>query len=141
MENERVCPQAMDYARGFALRMELEVFLLMIVDIGFANYRSAEAAKTSIKKLERRVGKQFSDLTREFFAQGITVSASLKIGSPATELLKFLAGRPPFQQVIWGSDETLPQLSSAGGTHWIIETAASLDCPLFAVSRKPEGSV
>lgn len=34
-ENERICPEALEFAKGLALRMDSEVALLMLVEMPF----------------------------------------------------------------------------------------------------------
>jgi hypothetical protein len=64
------------------------------------------------------------------------VSAALRVGEPAQEFLKFLAERAPFQAVIWGSDENLPENFQLKRGHWLVKVLGALECPLLSVSSR-----
>ncbi|MBW1780031.1 MAG: universal stress protein [Deltaproteobacteria bacterium] len=135
-ENERICRQALSYSRELALRMDSEVAFLMVVEMAFLDRVYLGSKRNAIRSLEARTGKMIGDLTSEFMKEGITVSVALRTGDAAQELLKFLAERPPFQAVIWGSDEDLPDGGQPRRTHWIGKVADTLECPLLAVTGR-----
>ncbi len=134
-ENEKISEKALVYARELALRMDSEVTLLMLVEMPFHGKLNLGPKRTAIKKIEKRMGKVLSECSAEFLDRSIGVSAALRMGVPAQELLKFLAERPPFQVVIWGSSEDLPEGDRLRRAHWIGKVAETLECPLLAVSR------
>jgi nucleotide-binding universal stress UspA family protein len=141
-ENERICGKALSYSRELALRMDSEVAFLMLVEMAFLDRTYLGSKRNTIRNLEARMGKMIGDLTSEFLKEGISVSVALRVGDAAQELLKFLAERPPFQAVIWGSDEELPESGHTRRPHWIGKVADTLECPLLAVTGKtcPNGS-
>ena len=134
MENEQVSSQAVYYARELAQRMDAEVSFLMLVEMSALDRTWLGSSRSAISELDDRVGRQMAELSAEFLRAGIATSAALRVGDPKQELFKFLAERPPFQVLIWGSHEELP-----GGTprgHWMNKAAASLECPLWTVSSR-----
>ena len=138
MENEQVSSQAVYYARELAQRMDAEVSFLMLVEMAALDRTWLGSSRGAISELDDRVGRQMAELSEQFLRAGIATSAALRVGDPKQELFKFLAERPPFQVLIWGSHEELPGGASRG--HWMNTVAASLECPLWTVSsRRPAG--
>ena len=135
-ENEKICRQAVSYSRELALRMDSEVALLMLVEMAFLDRVYLGSKRSAIRRLEARMGKMIGNLTSEFLKEGISVRVALRVGDAAQELLKFLAERPPFQAVIWGSHEDLPDGGQLRRTHWLGKVADTLECPLLAVTGK-----
>jgi len=135
-ENEKVCNDSLTYARELALRMDSDVALLMLVEMAFLDRSYLGSKRSAISNLEQRMGKKLSYLTSQFLKEGIAISAALRVGHPAEELLKFLAGKPPFQALIWGSSESLPESGRFPRGHWIRKVASTLECPLLTVSNK-----
>jgi hypothetical protein len=116
--------------------MDSEVVLLMLVEMPFPDHVYLGSKRNAIRSLESRMGKMAGALTSEFLKEGVSVSVVLRVGDAAQELLKFLAERPPFHAVIWGSDEDLPELNHPRRRHWMGKVADTLECPLLAVSGK-----
>ncbi|MCB2191312.1 MAG: universal stress protein [Deltaproteobacteria bacterium] len=138
MENEQVSTQAIYYARELAQRMDAEVSFLMLVEMAALDRTWLGSSRSAISNLDDRAGRQMAELSEQFLRAGIATSAALRVGDPKQELFKFLAERPPFQVLIWGSHEELP--GGAGRGHWMNTAAASLECPLWTVSsRRPAG--
>jgi nucleotide-binding universal stress UspA family protein len=133
MENEGIRPPAIDYARELALRLDAEVTLLMVVEMAILDKSWLGSKRSAISGLDQRVGRQLSDIASELLKSGISASVALRVGDPAQEFVKFLAERPPFQSVIWGSGDHLPEDK---GRHWISRVADSLECPLWTVSSR-----
>lgn len=133
MENERIDPGAVAHARELARRMDAEVTFLMLVEMDFPDRTRLGGKRNAINELDRRVGQALAGLSAEFLREGVTTTAALRVGDPAQELMKFLAERPPYQVMIWGSGAELP-----GGPkrHWMSKAAASLECPLWTVSSR-----
>lgn len=135
-ENEKICAEALAYARELALRMDSEVAFLMLVEMAFLDPSFVGSKRSTMRTLEARVGKILGDLSGEFLKKGIPVSVALRVGDAAQELLKFLAGRQPFQALIWGSSEDLPEATRQLKGHWLGKVVDRLECPLLAVSSK-----
>ncbi len=135
MENEEVCSPAIDYARELALRLDAEVTLLMVVEMAILDRTWLGSKRSAISDLDDRVGRQLAAIASDLLKGGISTSVALRVGDPAQEFVKFLAERPPFQAVIWGSGEHLPEHPKR---HWLSKVADSLECPLWTVhSRRP----
>ena len=135
-ENEKVCREAVRYARELALRMDSEVTFLMLVEISFPDRSFLGSQRNVLHSLEDRVGKMLSNFSSEFFKDGIETSIALRVGNPTQEFLKFLAEREPFQAVIWGSGEELPENCQLPKNHWLAKVITTLECPLLTVSSK-----
>lgn len=132
-ENERINPEAVLHARELALRMDCEVTLLMIIEMSFLDRTWLGSKRSAISDIEERVGTLMSEHLQGLITAGVAVSAALRVGEPAQEFLKFLAERPPYQVVIWGSGEELPEGPQA---HWMTRAARSLECPLWTVGSR-----
>lgn len=139
-EDETIFPEALIYAREFALRLDAKVTLLMIVPMLFAGRTVLGPQRNTIRNIEDRAGKLLSECLRSFIKQGIEVNSALRIGDPAQELIKFLADRPPFQSIIWGSGRDIPDRGRNTQRHWLSKVTASLECPLLTVSKREDSS-
>ena len=138
LENEKINAKAIYFARELAQRMDAEVSFLMLVEMDFLGRTWLGSSRNAIAGLEDRVGQQMTEISSDFLRGGIATSAALRVGDPKPELFKFLAERPPFQGLIWGSQEELP--GGLSKPHWLTEAASSLECPLWTVSdRRREG--
>lgn len=135
-ENEKVYDQAITYSCELARRMDSEVTFLMLMEMTFPDRSFLNSKRKAIRRLESRIGKILGNLSSEFLMEGISVSMALRVGDAAQELLKFMAERPPFQAVIWGSSEDMPDMGLSKKSHWIGKIADSLECPLLAVSGR-----
>lgn len=137
-ENEKVCQKALTYARELALRMDSEVTFLMLIEMAFRDRSFLGSKRSAIRQLENRMGEMLTSLSAEFLNHGVAVSVALRVGDPAQELLKFLAERPPFQVIIWGSDEALPESGPRRRGHWISKVAGTLECPFYSVGSRTQ---
>jgi nucleotide-binding universal stress UspA family protein len=135
-ENEKVCNEALTYARELALRMDSDVSLLMLIEMAFPDRSYLGSKRNAIRQIEERMGKKLADLTHRFFKEGIAISTALRVGNPAEELIKFLAGKPPFQALVWGSSEHLPEGGRFPKGHWVRKVASALECPLLTVGSR-----
>lgn len=138
-ENEKILPEALLYVREFAMRIDATVTLLILVPMSFVGRTLIGPKRNTIRNIEIRMGKRLSECLQPFIQEGIEVNSALKIGDPAQELMKFLADRPPFQSIIWGSGRDLPDKGRGVQRHWISKVIGNLECPLLTVSkREPE---
>jgi hypothetical protein len=135
-EDERVCRDAVTFAREYCLRMGSGVALLMLVALRSSDAASLGNARNVLHTARQGAGKLLDAISEEFTSHQIAVSTTLRVGDPRRELIKFLAERPPFSVVIWGSDESLPGRDQRGHVHWMEKAAETLECPLYAVSHK-----
>lgn len=139
-ENEKVCDHAIKYSCELAHRMDSNVTFLMLIGMTFPSRLSIDSKRKAIKKIESRISRILGDMSSELLKQGIPVSVALRVGDPSQELLKFLAEKPSFQTVIWGSEEKLPYSRQGHRSHWLAKVADILECPLIvAGSQKIEG--
>ncbi len=79
-----------------------------------------------------------SGFSSQFLKEGIETSIALRVGDPAQEFLKYLAEKAPFQAVIWGSGEELPDHRRFPKGHWLARVVTTLECPLLTVRSKGE---
>ncbi len=135
-ENEQVFSGALAYAREFAARTDARVTFLMLVAMSFSSFDFPGVKRKTLQKIETKTGMILAELTESFILKGIETSAALRIGDPSQELLKFLADRPSFQAIIWGSGEDLPFAGRGKGKHWLCHLVGNLECPLLTVTRR-----
>jgi len=135
-ENEKVCLSALTSARELALRMDSQITFLMLVDMPFQGKTFLGSKRNAFTDLEQRIAARLSDFSSQFLKVGIEVSIAFRVGDPSQELLKFLAGRPAFQAIVWGSSEVLPGKGNFRRDHWVNKIAKTLECPLLTVNSK-----
>jgi len=135
-ENEKICPEALDFARGLALRMDSEVTLLMLIEMPFQERSLLGTKRAALMEIEKRISRDLSQRGSEFLKKGITLGTAIRVGSPAEEFLKFLAERPPFQTIVWGSSEDLQECGQGLKSHWLSRLSAKLECPIVTVGPK-----
>jgi hypothetical protein len=116
--------------------MDSEVTFLILVEMRFLDNSFLGSKRTAINHLEKRTAERLSGFSSQFLEAGLEVSVALRVGEPPQELLKFLAGRPAFQAIVWGSDEVLPDKGNLRRDHWVSKVAKTLECPLLTVSSK-----
>jgi len=133
-EGQKICQEALTYAKELSSRMDARVSFLMLIKMSFLGRFFLDAKRRTLSRIEDRAARLLSESTESFVQQGIEIRSAFRIGEPAQELLKFLAVHAPFQAVIWGSSPELP-----GRGHWIGRAAASMECPLLCVSKKGDG--
>lgn len=135
-ENDQVFPGALTYAREYALRTDARVTFLMLVAMSFSSLDVLGAKRNALQKIEAKTGKLLAELTETFIQKGLETSSALRIGDPSQELLKFLADRPSFQAVVWGSGEDLPFAGRRTGKHWLCSLSENLECPLLTLTTR-----
>lgn len=139
-ENEQVFPDALRYAREFAVRIDARVTFLMLVSMTFAGSSLLGVKRNALRKIEASAGRLLAEFSETFIRSGLETSSALKIGDPAQELLKFLADRTPFQAIVWGSGEDLPLAGKGARGHWLQKVTGSLECPLLTITRRTAGN-
>jgi len=135
-EKEQVFPDALHYAREFALRINAGVTFLMLVHMSFSGSNLLGVKRHDLKKTGLRVNRLLEEYSAPFIASGLKITSAVRIGDPAHELLKFLADRPPFKLIIWGSSQDLPFAFRSSGKHWLGRITKSLECPLVTVKKR-----
>ncbi|WP_300464622.1 universal stress protein [Desulfobacula sp.] len=135
-ENEQVFSGALTYAREYAARSDARVTFLMLVAMSFSCFDFPGAKRKMLQEIETKTGKLLAELTETFIQKSLETCAVMRIGDPSQELLKFLADRPSFQAIIWGSGEDLPFTGSAKKKHWLCHLSRHLECPLLTVTRR-----
>jgi hypothetical protein len=135
-ENQNVLSQAVDYVRELAKRMDCEVTLLMLVEMAFLDDPLLGKKRHEVIDLEERARRVLREQVTGLIGDGVTVAAALRVGDPAQELVKFLAEHPPFQVMVWGSGQELPEAGKGGRSHWLSKVAGALECPLLTVQTR-----
>ena len=135
-EDEKVSEEALVYSRELALRMDSEVTLLVLIHMEFKRGSMLESRRKTINRIKNHMGHKLTELSSEFVKKGISVSVAIRVGDPAQELLKFLAERPPFQTIVWGSSDVLPDTLPGNVNHWIRKVTDALECPIYTVKTK-----
>jgi len=135
-ENRKVHRPAVLYARELALRMDAEVTFLTIAEMAFAGGSLLGSNRHRMRRIEEEMGAVLGAFAADFLKDGISAGVALRVGDAAQELLKFLAERPPFQTILWGSSAALPETGPGRRAHWIIRVAGNLECPLMAVAGR-----
>lgn len=134
-DDQKACPDALEYGREFAVRMDARVTFLVLVSMSFSGRTFLGSKRNALKHMESCAAELLSRSSEAFVRHGIEVSSAYKVGDPAQELVKFLADHPPFQAIIWGSSPELP-----GKGHWFGRASGNLECPVLTVSkREPSG--
>jgi len=130
-DGQKICPEALTYAKELSGRMDARVSFLMLINMSFLGRFFLDAKRSALKRTEDRAAHLLAETAEKFIQQGIEIRSAFRIGEPAQELLKFLADHAPFQAIIWGSTPELP-----GKGHWIARASVSMECPLISVSKK-----
>jgi hypothetical protein len=130
-DDQKICPEALTYAKELSERMDARVSFLMLINMSFLGRFFLDAKRSALNRIEDRAAHLLSETAESFIQQGIEIRSAFRIGEPAQELLKFLAVHKPFQAIIWGSTPELP-----GKGHWITRASLSMECPLISVSKK-----
>ena len=134
-EQELVSQAALRSARELALRLGASVTLLMLIAMSFGDRLLLSSKRRTIRQVEERVGQRLDQLKGLYLADGIQVDTDWRLGDPAEELLKFLAERPPFQALIWGSHSGSGDRLPAP-RHWLGRLSATFECPVLKVTAK-----
>jgi len=135
-ENEQVFSGALTYAREYAARTDARVTFLVLVAMSFSSFDFLGVKRKKLQEIETKTEKLLVQLTDVFIQKGIETSTALRIGDPSQELLKFLADRPSFQAIIWGSGQDLPFGGRVKKKHWLYHISGHLECPLLTVTRR-----
>ena len=130
-DGQKICPEALTYAKELSVRMDARVSFLMLIKMSFLGRFFLDAKRNALSRVEDHAAHLLSQSSEPFIQQGIETSSAFRVGEPAQELLKFLADHAPFQAIIWGSTPELP-----GKGHWIARASVSMECPLISVSKK-----
>lgn len=138
IENDDVYEESLLYTRELALRIDARVTVLMIVPMSFQGRTTIGPKRSALKQIEVKAGKVLSQCSERFIKRGIEVGSALKIGDPGTEFMKFLANRPAFQAIVWGSGYDLPDKVKGNQYHWLSRLVVNLECPLLTVSKREE---
>ena len=135
IENQKVYPEALNFTREFSLRINAGITFLMLVKSLSGSHLLGER-RNAQKRIHAGYNRIRNDFSEYFGQKGLKINSALRIGDPAEELLTFLADRPPFQAIIWGSGETLPFSGTGSRMHWLQRVTMSLECPLLTVKKR-----
>ncbi len=102
---------AVNYSIELAKRMDCSLIFLFLLA-----FDSEEAARST--RLESRAKKALKGPIDKALGAGVQVEAEVRLGSPPSELMKFLAGERSVQTIVWGGYTDLEDLKRAKG-HWL----------------------
>lgn len=115
------------YAIGLARRIEVPLIILLLLDLDF------DRGEDQIRDAQKRGEKALVPYVRLATEEKITVTAAVKVGSPASELLKFLAEGYSPRSVVWGGDQNILTSKKLKSTdHWMVSIKDKFSCPLVA---------
>ena len=127
--------ETVQYSIELAKRMDSDLVLLMLLP--FETEENTSAGSDWFKNLEACV---HDTLKRQIEAAkdvGVSVDASVRVGDPPSELMKFLAGPNTFQAIVWGGEQDLTNKKvRKKSAHWLIKMKDILDCPVVVPSMK-----
>jgi hypothetical protein len=135
MDSFSVRQEAVQYAIGLAKRMDFSVVILMIL----SQPVSAAGAERENPggELRARAEQAVRESVEAIKKAGLPVEIQLKIGDPASELIKFLAGPMRFQTIIWASEPDLMNKKRAGARfHWLVKIKDVVECPVVVPFMK-----
>jgi len=123
--------EAIQYAAALAKRLDGGITLLMLLPnekdtaVGVPN-----SGERGVRILEREAG--------HVAGAGIPVRHEVITGEPRSELIKYLATRPPFQAVVWGGGDRKAQPPGASRStgHWTTAIQDELGCPFLVPARR-----
>jgi hypothetical protein len=133
-DSQTVRPEAAQYAIEFAKRTNPDLVFLVLLsadegDVSEIRGKSAE----QLAGLERTLASQVERAR----AAGVSAEAVVKTGDPCSELVKFLAASGPFQTIVWGGRQEVPQAGARGPRpHWLAKIKDIVECPVVVPSRK-----
>ncbi len=124
--------EAFKYAEGLAKRIDALVVILMLLESGDEQGKVGGAGEGEGRAIETLM-----QYVNELERAGVEAEPWLRIGDPASEFLKFLAGVGSFQAMIWGGNGAVLQEKPRGKkSHWLFKIKDHLDSPLLAPAWK-----
>jgi hypothetical protein len=119
---------AVQYSIELAKRMDYSLVILVVLALDSEDVRYPN-------DFEVRVREALEGPMMSAGQAGISVEAEIRMGDPASELMKFLAGLRSVDTIIWGGhlDMGTHRLNKA---HWFTRMKDTLECPVVVPSRK-----
>lgn len=131
------CPavreEAIKYAIGLAGRLDAFVVLLFVLS------RDEGASSPEARAEYETAGQSAKAFHERIERAGLSVESEIRLGEPASEFLKFLAGVGMFQAIVWGGgEEVIGRSGRPARSHWLEKVRGLLECPVVAPSKKRE---
>ena len=118
--------EVVQYSIELAKRMDYALVILILLAL------DSEDAKYA-NDFEMRARETLEGPMMSAGQADIPVEAEIRMGDPASELMKFLAGSRSVDTIIWGGIRDV-RLNKG---HWLTRMKDMLDCPVVVPSRKP----
>lgn len=128
------------YARGLAERIDADIHFLMLLrpdlqarDSNGDIASMAATAEELAARGERMLARYLEDIQIGKPDIGVP-KATVKVGDPASEFLKFLAANPVPHCVVWGGGKDIfasGKLKKHSG-HWLARVEDNIMCPVVA---------
>jgi len=127
--------EAVRYSVELAKRTESDLFFLMILSPDTLNSTSENDEQEG--GLDARIQYELHKHMHSVREQGIAVKAEVRMGDSRSELVKYLAGTSPFQNIVWGGDaELLRGNPKRHHAHWLLKMKDMLKCPVVIPALK-----
>jgi hypothetical protein len=124
---------ALDYAVTLAGRMEMALVVLFLLRLEVV---SAEA-DDGTRNLERSVEQALTPHLRAARTAGIPVEPIIRVGSPYSELMKYLAENRSVHTMVWGGEPSLlERRANPRKPHWLTRIRDRIDLPVVVPSLK-----
>jgi hypothetical protein len=135
VDSTTVRSEAVTYAVELAKRTESDLFLLMILSPDTLMSLSGDDDLKG--EVSERIRCEIHKHMLSVSEQGWSLEAEVKMGDARSELVKFLAGSSPFQNIVWGGDAELIRGNTRGrNAHWLANMKDMLKCPVVVPALK-----
>ena len=126
-------PEAVQYSIELAKRMNYTLNFLILLPFDIDEISKFES--DFVYELENRAKKTLLIPMKSAREAGLNTEAEVRIGNPASELMKFLAKSKTIETLVWGG---VPELSNykKEKTHWLVRIKDSLECSIVVPSLK-----
>ena len=125
--------EAVQYSIELAKRMETGLVFLMILPLTKSEFttRVPNAPLLENDELEDQIKRELTTAMDQAQKAGLKAEAVVKMGEPASELMKFLAQQGSFQAIVWGGKDIPRHKKSLHKDHWLAKIQEELECPLL----------
>jgi len=136
-DNLEIKEEVVSYTLELAKRMNSDILLLLLLSIDFKINRDSDYDSKKILERElagRNLLKPYLKMMedKEVGARGV-----VKIGDPASQLLKLMAEEQRFLTIVWGGDKrVIGSRRLKLGEHWLAPILSKLECPFVTPTFK-----
>lgn len=132
-DNIDIREEAVNYAIALAGRMKACITILLLLRLDFESERINGSDLKDIQELSDAGDRAVSQWLEKMSSEGTEGVGIVRVGEPASELLKFLAEGMEFDTVIWGGDRAIVGGRRLRlGEHWMTRIMDKLGCPMVA---------